>query len=155
MSVLDDPSAFFKMLLGFRVDRALATLPATAQTPYYTVSGGKVLVTGMIGIVTTAVQAQATTVQLIATPTAGTPVNISNATGDVNGKEVGSTICLATTLGGTLVVNNAGAGVFPIGNYFVIAPGTIDFKTGATSTGATRWVLSYIPLDAGAKVVTA
>lgn len=155
MSVLDDPAAFFKMLLGFRVDRALATLPATAQTPYFTVSGGKVLVTGMLGVVTTAVQAQATTIQLIATPTTGTAVNISNATGDLNGKEIGSTIALATTLGGTLVVGNNGANVFPIGNYFVVSAGTIDFKTGATSTGATRWVLSYIPLDAGAKVVAA
>jgi hypothetical protein len=153
MSVLDDPAAYFKLLLGFRVNRNAATLPATAQTPYYTVAGGKVLITGITGIVTTAVQAQATTVQLIATPTVGTAVNLSNATGDLNGKEIGSTICLATTLGGTLVVGNAGANVFPIGNYFVVQTGTIDFKTGATSTGATRWVLSYIPLDSGASVV--
>lgn len=155
MSVLDDPAAFFKMLLGFRVDRALATLPQTAQTPYFTVSTGKVLITNILGIVTTAIQAQATTVQLIATPTSGTAVNLSNATGDINGKEVGSTIALATTLGGTLVVGNAGANVLPMSNYFVVSPGTIDFKTGASSTGATRWVLSYIPLDAGAKVVAA
>jgi hypothetical protein len=155
MSVLDDGAAYFKMLLGLKVSRAAATLPATAQTPYFTVAGGKVLLTGLIGIVTTIVQAQATTVQLIATPTVGTAVNLSNATGDVNGKEVGATICLATTLGGTLVVGNAGANAFPIGNYFVVQTGTIDFKTGATSTGATKWILSYIPLDAGATVVAA
>lgn len=153
MSVLDDGTAYFKMLLGLKVARAAATLPATAQTPYFTVAGGKVLITGLIGIVTTIVQAQATTVQLIATPTVGTPVNLSNATGDLNAKEVGSTICLATTLGGTLVVAVAGANTFPIGNYFVVQTGTIDFKTGATSTGATKWYLSYLPLDAGATVV--
>jgi len=155
MSALNDLVAFRKMLLGLKVDRAAAALPQTAQTPYFTVTGGRILITNLIGEVTTAIQAQATTVQLIATPTSGTAVVLSNATGDINGKEVGSTIALAATLGGTLVVNNAGATVLPLANLFVVRTGTIDFKTIASSTGATRWSLFYVPLDDGAAVVAA
>lgn len=155
MGVLNQLSAFRLAQYGQKIDRAAATLPATAQTPYFTVAGGRILLLALIGEVTTIVQAQATTVQLIATPTSGTAVNLSNATGDVNGKEVGATIALATTLGGTLVVNNAGATVLPLVNSFVVRTGTIDFKTGATSTGATKWSAFYVPLDDGATLVAA
>lgn len=139
---------------GLLVARATAALPQTAQTPIYTVSGGIVLVKYFIGIVTTIVQGQATTAQFISTPTAGTAVNLSNSTGDLNGKEVGANITLATTLGGTAVVNNAGAGVIaqPV---LTVQPGTIDFKTGASSTGAMKFYLVYVALDAAAQVVAA
>lgn len=143
------------ILFGNKVDRAAAALPQTAQTPYFTVTGGRVLVTAIIGEVTTVIQGQATTVQLIATPGSGTAVNLSNSTGDINGKEVGATIALATTLGGTLVVNNAGATVLPLVNAFVARTGTIDLKTVASSTGATKWSLFYVPLDNGASVAAA
>lgn len=155
MSVLNDPVAFRKMLWGLKVDRAAAALPQTAQTPYFTVAGGRVLINAILGEVTTVIQGQATTVQLIATPTSGTAVSLSNATGDINAKEVGATIALATTLGGTLVVNNAGATVLPLANSFVVRTGTIDFKTGASSTGATKWSIFYTPLDDGASIVAA
>ena len=139
---------------GWLVQRATASLPQTAQTPIYTVSGGTVLVKYFVGLVTTAVQGQATTAQFIATPSTGTAVNLTNSTGDLNGKEIGSSITFATTLGGTAVVNNNGAGVIaqPI---FSVNTGTIDFKTGASSTGAMKFYLVYIPLDPGAQVVTA
>lgn len=139
---------------GLMVARSAASLPQTAQTPIFTVSGGIVLVKYFIGVVTTVVQGQATTVQFISTPTAGTAVNLSNSTGDVNGKEVGANVTLATTLGGTAVVNNAGAGVIaqPI---FTMQPGTLDFKTGASSTGAMKFYLVYVALDPAAQVVAA
>jgi hypothetical protein len=155
VSVIIQGTQLQSILYGTRVDRAAASLPQTAQTAYFTVSGGRVLVTAILGEVTTAVQAQATTVQLIATPTSGTAVNLSNSTGDVNGKEIGATIALATTLGGTLVVNNAGATVLPLVNSFVVRTGTIDLKTAASSTGATKWSLWYVPLDASASVAAA
>lgn len=154
MTTVIQLAQYRNLLFGKKVDRAAAALPQTAQTAYFTVAGGRVLITGIIGEVTTAVQAQATTVQLIATPTTGTAVNLSNSTGDVNGKEIGATITLATTLGGTLVVNNAGANLVAP-NYFLVRTGTIDFKTAASSTGATKWTLFYVPVDDGASVVAA
>lgn len=155
MSVIIQGTQLQSILYGTRVDRNAAALPQTAQTPYFTVTGGRVLITAMLGEVTTVIQGQATTVQLIATPTTGTAVNLSNSTGDVNGKEVGSTVALAATLGGTLVVNSAGATVLPLVNSFVVRTGTIDLKTAASSTGATKWSLWYVPLDASASVAAA
>lgn len=155
MSVLDDGQAFLKNIFGLVTNRAAANLPQTAQTPYFTVSGGQVIIMAIIGTVTTAIQAQATTVQLIATPGSGTAVNISNATGDINGKEVGSTITTAATLGGTLSVANAGANILPTSSGFIVRTGTIDFKTGASSTGQTSWQVFWLPITKGAQVVAA
>ncbi|MGH3381359.1 MAG: hypothetical protein ACRDP6_42170 [Actinoallomurus sp.] len=155
MSVIIQGTQLQAIEYGTRVDRAASALPQTAQTAYFTVTGGRVLIAAMLGEVTTVVQGQATTVQLIATPTTGTAVNLSNSTGDVNAKEVGATVALASTLGGTLVVNNAGATVLPLVNAFVVRTGTIDLKTAASSTGATKWSLWYVPLDASASVAAA
>lgn len=142
--------------LGVTATRAAATLPQNVQTPYFTVAGGRVLITSLIGEVTTVVQAQSTVVQLIATPTTGTAVNLSNATGDINGKEVGATIVPSTTLGGTLVVANAGANILAMPQPgLLVRTGTIDFKTVVSSTGATKWFLTYIPVDDAATVVAA
>jgi hypothetical protein len=136
---------------GILVSKAAAALPQTAQTAQFTVAGGRVLIIWYVMQVTTIIQAQATTVQFIATPTSGTAVNVTNATGDINGKEVGASVTFATTLGGTAVVNNAGANVIaqPV---FVLNPGTLDFKTVASSTGAVKQDLIYVPLDNGASV---
>lgn len=140
---------------GIAVARATATLPQTAQSAIFTISGGRILVVALVGEVTTAVQAQATTVQLIGTPTSGTAVNLTNGTGDVNGKEIGATVTLPTTLGGTAVVNNAGGNISPSATWLLLHPGTLDFKTGASSTGSMKWDLLYIPLDTAAQVVAA
>lgn len=140
---------------GLAVSRAAAALPQTAQSAIFTITGGRILVVALVGEVTTAVQAQATTVQLIGTPTSGTAVNLTNATGDVNGKEIGSTVTLPATLGGTAAVNNAGGNITPSATWLLLRPGTIDFKTGASSTGQMKWDLLYIPLDTGASVAAA
>lgn len=142
---------------GFQVTRpstASGNTPlATGPTNLFTITGGRILLVALIGTVATAIQAQATTVKFISTPTAGTAVDLSNATGDVNGKEVGATVTLGATLGSTAVVANAGANVLGQGKY-VLAAGTINVTFGAASTGAIKYDLIYIPLDAAA-VVTA
>lgn len=155
MSVLLAGSQVRALLLGVRVDRATATLPQTAQGALFTVTGGRVIVTGLVGEVTTAVQAQATTVQIVGNPTTGTDVNWTNTTGDINGKEVGSLVTLPATLGGTASVQTAGGNVLALGSGFVAAVGTIDLKTGASSTGSAKWSITYIPLDDGASVAAA
>jgi hypothetical protein len=155
MSNMQDPIAFRKALLGITVTRAAAALPQTAQAAIFTVTGGKVLVTSLVGEVTTIIQAQATTAQFVGNPTTGTDVNWSNATADLNAKEVGSTITLPATFAGTALANTAGGNGLPLGTGFIAYTGTIDFKTGASSTGALKWLLTYVPLDDGAAVVAA
>jgi len=140
---------------GFLVQRAGTASGngplVTGPTNLFTITGGRVILVGLIGTVTTAIQAQATTVQLISTPTSGTAVNLSNSTGDLNGKEVGATVVLGATLGATAVVANAGGnGLVQLKT--VIAAGNINVTYGAGSTGAVKWDMIYVAIDSAATV---
>lgn len=138
---------------GYRVNRATATLPATATGSIFTVSGGKVLVTSLIGEVTTNIQAQANAVKLVATPTTGS-VNDLSATVDVNGLAAGGLLAL-TGLAGDVLVKSTGGGISNLRNPVVVAIGNIGVNTAATNTGSVKWVITYVPLDDGAQVVAA
>ena len=59
MTTLNKLSTYRQQMFGAKVDRAAASLPQTAQTAYFTVAGGRVLVTAIIGEVTTIIQGQA------------------------------------------------------------------------------------------------
>lgn len=140
-------------LLGFKVDRVAATLPASTTTTYFTIAGGRVLLLALVGEVTTIVQAQATTFKLTSTPTTGTAVDVC-ATVDLNAKEAGTLLGVTGLPADAMVATNAGLTTgfkqqlfLPIGN--------LRATTVATSTGATKWSLFYIPIDDGASVVAA
>lgn len=124
---------------------------AASATTLFTVAGGRILIISLVGQVTTVIQAQATTVQFISTPTTGSAVNLSNATGDLNALQVGGTVALASTLGGTAVVANAGANV--IAQPKILVPvGNITVTMGAASTGALKYELIWVAYDSGASV---
>jgi hypothetical protein len=154
MSVLIQGPQIRQILLGTKVDRATATIPQTAQAAIYTVSGGRVIVTSLVGEVTTVMGGTATTVKVTSNPTTGTDVDLTSATA-VTSKEVGSLITLPLTLGGALVVNSAGAGETPGALGFLVPIGTIDLVTSASDTGSIKWSLTYIPYDDGASVAAA
>ena len=141
---------------GILVSRAAATLPATAAQNIFTVSGGRILLVALVGEVTTVIQAQSTTVKVTSTPTTGSAIDMSAATADINALEVGGRITLANppAAATALVKTNAGYTNLP-GVRTVVPAGTISYTTGATSTGALRWDLLYIPLDTGASVAAA
>lgn len=141
-------------LLGYRVDRAAAALPQTATGSIFTVSGGRILLTGLVGEVTGALGATATTLAVVSTPTTGTAVTIASATA-VTSLEAGGQVTLPLTAKGALVVNNGGGGgQVPMGAY-VIPVGSIQITTSAGDTGAMKWSLTYWPFDSGATVVAA
>lgn len=146
-----DPQAFTSVGLGFRVDKASATLPASGNQTIFTVAGGRVLVNLLFGEVTTIIQAQATTLKVTSAPTVGTAVDLTS-TLDINGKEAG-TLLLVEGDGTALVGANAGAALNGVGaGQMIIPAGVIRITTGATSTGATKWTCYYVPLDEGATV---
>lgn len=144
---------------------AAATLPATATTTYFTVTG-LVLLSGLVGVVTTAVQAQSTVTKWRHTPTGGTVGDISG-TLDINAAAVnslyivqGPTVAGAVSQSPTLAaIGSGGAGGFTLGRggggFILLRDGNLGFNTAATSTGAIQWFLWYVPLTAGAKVVPA
>lgn len=140
------------------VARAAGTLPATAAQNLFQVLGGRVRVKGMLGEITTIVQAQATNLKVSSTAkdaagaTVGTAVDVASNV-DCNALEVGGKVWVEGD-GTALVKSNAGAAFIGTNSGEWIAPqGYISFTTGATSTGAAKWDLWYEPVDEGATVV--
>jgi hypothetical protein len=134
------------------VAKAAANLPQTATANLYTVTGGAVVVTGLMGIVSSALGATVTTLAL-----------------GVTGSSSAIATALAVTSGiaGTvyLPVNSAGAGGAPLFstapfisatldrlNPFIVSVANITWTTSANDTGQMRWLLWYVPIDAGASV---
>lgn len=137
-------------ILGTRVDRASATLPATTQTPYFHVYGGRCAVTMLLGEVTTVVQTQACNASWESDPETGT-TNAMCAVLDITACEAGTLFSITGTVGDAMIKGSSGAvkgQLAPV----VVAVGDLEFKTSATNTGATKWSLWYIPLDDGAYI---
>lgn len=144
-----------QVALGIRVERAAGLQPATAYGALFNVTGGKVLVTSLIGEVIVATPATVNTAKITGTPTAGTAVDWTTATSTAS-KEVGTIITPAVTAGGALVVANAGGGnaIAPTG--YVAQIGTVGLTTsGTAATGTIKWTLTYVPIDDGAAVTAA
>lgn len=141
------------IIFGNKVDRATATLPATATGSIFTVTVGNVLITSLIGVVTTSIQAQANAIKLVATPTTGA-VNDLSGTVDVNGLAAGGLLA-PTGLAGDALVKSTGGGISNLRNPIVVAIGAIGVNTAATNTGSVRWSVTWVPLDNGATLVAA
>lgn len=155
MSVLLQGSQMRQVLAGFKVSRAGATIPQTAAQNIFSVTVGRILLTGLVGQVTTVIGSTATTVSIGYTPTAGTAAAAGLASAvAITSSEVGVRLGLPLTAGGALVVGaNAGTSVQIAAHApYVLVPGTLTYTTSASTTGALQWDLLYIPLDDGATV---
>jgi hypothetical protein len=145
-----------ELLLGTLVNKSW-TLPASATTnTLYTVAGGAVLVTGLVGQVTTLIGSTATTVAVGAAPTVGTldTDGIATATA-VTSAEKGTWIGVQASsgLGGALVVGTLAGSSAWLSTPFTAYTGTITATTSANAgAGVINWYLTYIPLDTGASV---
>jgi hypothetical protein len=141
---------------GTPVQRAAAALPQSATQSIFTVIGGNVIITSLFAVITTVVQVQATTFKINALNTASTGnTDLSLAAGsDLTGAAVGTII-------GFPNVNVASPAIATIGNAgvqnneFIVGAGTLRAITTASSTGAWKWYLNYVPLDFGASVAAA
>jgi len=153
MTTMLDGSQLLQLALGTKVDRAAANLPQTATGALFTVTGGRVLITSIVGTVTTVIQAQANAVKLRATPTTGA-VNDLSGTVDINAAAVGSLLA-ATGLAGDALVLSTGGGISQPRNPLIVAIGSIGLNTAASNTGQIAWSVTYIPYDTGASLVAA
>lgn len=153
MTVLISGDQLRTLLFGNKVDRATATLPQTTTGSLFTVAGGRVLLTGIVGEVTVAVQNQANNTKLVATPTVGA-VNDLSGTVDIANLAVGGLLG-ATGLAGDALVKSTGGGVSNLRNPIIVAIGAIGLSCAASNTGSVKWSLTYVPLDNGASVVAA
>ena len=150
------PADDITLLLATRpriVERAAAILPATAQTPYFTVSG-RVLITQIVGEVTTVFDGTVNSIKLVANPTVGADVNLCAALA-VTSDALGTVYTITGTLADAMVPTTSGAVQAQL-SAILVTDGTIDLDATATdTTGSTRWILHYIPLDLGSTVVVA
>ncbi len=139
---------------GYQVLKAAQTLPQTATSTLFTVTGGRVIITSLVGTVSTAIQNQACTLALGTVPTTGTAssTGIATATSIIN-LEAGTHVYLPQTKGALTVNGNAGAAAQMFaGAAYVVSAGTLSWTTSASNTGAISWALTYLPLDTGAAV---
>ena len=148
-----------KQLFGRKVDRATALLPAVAaSTPLFTVSGGRVMVTSVVGQFTTAHDAVATTAKLSAVPTVGTANNMSAVSASLTSSEIGALLSLDGVIATGLQASVSTSGAIPLmTKRQIVNTGTIDLVTGTTVTapGSVKWSMTYIPIDEGASVAAA
>lgn len=151
MSTLIQGSQVRSLVLGSRVEKATGTL-AAATSALFTVSGGKVLVTSIVGEVTTAITV-ANSYKLQHNPTTGTTKDLCAAT------DIGTTDTPAGNLLGFQGLTGdsilTGPGAVPtIKQSIVLTAGSIE-QVSAGTDGAITWVLTYVPLDDGASVTAA
>lgn len=154
MSYLISPAGIRTALLGVKVERATATLPQGALGHIFTVAGGRVVLTSLVGEVTTTVGATVTTLKITSTPTVGSAVDLSTAVA-VTSLEVGGHIVMPASVGGTLLVTNAGAAGIAPAHTILVPAGSLDITTSASDTGSVKWTCTYIPYDDAATVVAA
>jgi hypothetical protein len=132
-----------------------ATAVLTNGTHIFTVSGGPILITGLISECIVGGDATAATVQYAATATGLSQQTISAASGSVANAGAHATVSLiGTALTTAAVYNSKGVNLAmsPPGG-IVIPVGTIDLVIGSgpTVTGTWRHIIRYQPMVIGAK----
>lgn len=152
MSVLIQGSQLRQIGLGTRVSKAYPTLAVETKT-LFNVTGGKCLITSIVGEVTTAITA-ANTVKLQANPTTGTTGNLCAAT------DIGTTDTPAGNLLGfdgiaASSIQTAPGTVPLLQRPIAVNTGTIEQVTATGADGGITWVLTYVPLDDGAAITAA
>jgi len=150
-----------QMGLGIQVNRPVSIIPQTVVAPgteYFTVAGGLVLVTGLVGIMTAPLSG-AVNGQWCFEPTTGTRTNVTGATvlGGLQQGDILTVSGIATE--GMLPVAGTVAqlmgGVTGSCRGLVLPPGALGVFTDASRGGNWIWILWYMPIDTGATVVAA
>lgn len=154
-SVLDQ---WIKVTQATNAGAGLA-LPATTTGQLFRVYGGRVLVRGLVGTVTTIIQTQTCNGKISskqlsdAGAAVGTAVDVASNV-DMTAREVGGMFFVEGD-GTAMVASNAGCAYVAGTGPWIAPQGEIYLTTGATNTGAAKWDLFYQPLDPGAYVVPA
>jgi hypothetical protein len=155
MTSVSNPNSFLKINLGLQVVRTTSAIAQTGDLTLFNVTGGKVVVTSLVGTVTTIIQAQANAVKIKSVPTTGTAKDLSG-TLDINAFEVGSLVTLdGTALTTALSGSNAGGALLTRGAGILVPIGSLKMNAAASSTGAIQWTVTYYPYDSGAAVQAA
>lgn len=149
MGVLDNQAGIRLSILGNRATKSTGTLAATT-VDLFTIAGGLVAVTSLVGRVTTAITV-ANSYKLQHTPTAGTAKDLSTAA------DLGTTdtilgeilVCLLDTPA-ALAIGSRGQK----GGRLICETGKIQSVSAGTD-GVILWSVTWVPIDVGATLVAA
>lgn len=140
---------------GARVDRAGALVPQTATSSIFTVTGGRVLITGLTGLITVAGSATDPLMKIVSTPTVGSTGDVTTAVATFTTSAIGGILSVDGSPTAAMVYSQ-GAGAVLDAKAIVIPAGAIRLTCGASNaTLQVQWTLLYVPLDDGASVAAA
>lgn len=146
MTVVNEGAAFRKGIFGNIAQKSTGTLAATT-VPLFTIAGGLVAVTSLVGRVTTAITV-ANSYKLQHNPTAGTTKDLCTAA------DIGTT---DTVLGEIFVAKIGTAlalGAAAVGLPEILETGQIESVSAGTD-GVILWVCTWFPIEDGATLVAA
>lgn len=149
MSTLVPGSDVRTVGLGYRATSDTGTL-ANSTTTLFTVAGGRVLLTSVYGLVTTAITV-ANSYKLQHNPTTGTTVAFCDAL-DIGTTDTAAGELLGITMSAAGGFLSIGGAVQTLGTPLVLAVGDIESVSTGTD-GAITWVVTWMPLDDGASLV--
>lgn len=155
MSTLVKGTAYRALTFGTVVNRPGALIPQSTTATIFTVSGGRVLVTGLTGLITVAGSATDPLLKIVSTPTVGSTGDMTTAVATFTTSAIGG---ILTVDGSPTVamVYSQGAGTVLDARAIVVPAGAIRLTAGASNaTLAIQWTLLYVPLDDGASVAAA
>lgn len=136
------------------IKRKAATLPATAQTAILRITGGPVLLWGLVGRVQTAMSGTATNLTVVGNALAAgiADVNMCTATA-VTSLAVGNFLSLqGAGIGSALAVGGAAQ---MLATPLIVDAGTIDLLTSATNTGQVEWTAIWQKLHPAGNLIVA
>ena len=147
-----DGQSFEALLLGLRAEKAALAITAISTKALFTITG-RVLVRQIVGEVTTVIQSQANAAKLVYNPTAAGADTDLCATLDINADAEGLHYGITGTVADAMIegVQMVKGQVAPL----VLEAGSIGINTAASSTGAIKWTIWYVPLSDGAGIAAA
>jgi len=153
MAVLDELEAFTKAVLGKLVVRATALLPQTTDEAIFTITGGRVMVTSIIGEVTTVIETQANNTKLKFNPTAAGADTDLCAVLSITADAVGTLYSITgdhsdAMKDGLLTLETDAL----LERGIILSPGDIELDCAASNTGSVKWSLRFVPIDTGASI---
>jgi hypothetical protein len=151
MSVLVQGSELSTLNYGQRAEKSTGTL-AASTVALFTVAGGRVALTSIYGIVTTAVTV-ANSYKLQFNPTTGTTTDLFAAS-DIGTTDTpaGDLLSFSGDVGGAFL--STGGAVETLRAPIVVSIGQIESVSAGTD-GVINWVVNWVPLDKGASLVAA
>jgi len=129
---------------------------ASGNTNLFTISGGPVKITSIVGIVTNAIKATAIECQIVGVPTApGVEVDIT-AVVDINAAAIGTTLTPGATFGAAMVLTPNGV-IGDMGFDVIHGNGIIAMELNANGDADDEiiWYIRYEPLVSGAVLAAA